>query len=146
RMKKPVIASVVPFSTRYLKQRTTELASPATRSLTDPLAAWALKRIRLEGRPFSFKGHEYLRAIYDDQSPHVVVSKAAQVGGSTYAILRSLHACATGLNVIYFFPTRTDVLDFSRSRVTPLLVDNPFLSRMMTDTDTTGLKRIADAH
>jgi hypothetical protein len=136
----------VPFSTRYLKRRTTELASPATRSLTDPLAAWALKRIRLEGRPFSFKGHEYLRAIYDDQSPHVVVSKAAQVGGSTYAILRSLHACATGLNVIYFFPTRTDVLDFSRSRVTPLLVDNPFLSRMMTDTDTTGLKKIGDAH
>lgn len=85
-------------------------------------------------------------AIYDDQAPHVVVSKAAQVGDSTYAILRSLHACATGLNVIYFFPTRTDVLDFSRSRVTPLLVDNPFLSRMVTDTDTTGLKRIGDAH
>jgi phage terminase large subunit GpA len=75
-----------------------------------------------------------------------VVCKAAQVGGSTFAILRSLHACLIGLNVIYFFPTRTDVLDFSKSRVTPLLVDNPFLSRLMTDTDTAGLKRIGDAH
>jgi hypothetical protein len=105
-----------------------------------------VKRIRLEGRPFRFEGHEYLRAIYDDLAPHVVISKAAQVGGSTYAILRALHACITGLNVIYFFPTRTDVLEFSKSRVTPLLVDNPFLSKLMTDTDTAGLKRIGDAH
>jgi hypothetical protein len=123
-----------------------ELATPATRALTDPLGAWALKRIRLDGIPFSFEGHEYLRAIYDDTAPHVVLSKAAQIGGTTYGILRSLHACLQGLNVIYYFPTRTDVLDFSRSRVGPLLADNPFLAQRMTDTDTVGLKRIGDAH
>ena len=123
-----------------------ELASPSTRSFTDPLALWALSRIRLDGRPFSFEGHEYLRAIYDDTAPHVVLSKAAQIGGTTWAILRSLHACLQGLNVIYFFPTRTDVLEFSKSRVSPLLLENSFLSRMMTDTDTAGLKRIGEAH
>ena len=90
----------------------------------------------IDGRPFSFEGHEYLRAIYDAASPHVVLSKAAQIGGTTWAILRSLHACLNGLNVMYFFPTRTDVLEFSKSRVGPLLQDNPFLSRLMTDTDT----------
>jgi hypothetical protein len=99
-----------------------------------------------EGVPFSFEGHEYLRAIYDDTSPHVVLSKAAQIGGTTWAILRSLHACLTGLNVVYFFPTRTDVIEFSKSRIGPLLQDNPFLSKLMTDTDTAGLKRIGDAH
>jgi hypothetical protein len=123
-----------------------ELATPATRAVTDPLGAWALKRIRLEGIPFSFEGHEYLRAIYDDTAPHIVLSKAAQIGGTTWGILRSLHACLQGLNVIYYFPTRTDVLDFSRSRVGPLLADNPFLAQRMTDTDTVGLKRIGDAH
>jgi len=76
----------------------------------------------------------------------VVLSKAAQIGGTTWAILRSLHACLTGLNVVYFFPTRTDVIEFSKSRVSPLLADNPLLSRMMTDTDTAGLKRIGDAY
>lgn len=96
--------------------------------------------------PFSFSGHEYLRAIYDDTAPHVVLSKAAQIGGTTWAILRSIHACLTGLNVIYFFPTRTDVIEFSKSRVGPLLAANPHLSRLMTDTDTAGLKRIGDAH
>jgi hypothetical protein len=123
-----------------------ELASPATRASSDPLAAWAVKKIRLEGRPFRFEGHEYLRAIYDDTSPHVVLEKAAQIGGTTWAILRSVHACLSGLNCMYFFPTRTDVLEFSKSRVSPLLADNPFLAQMMTDTDAAGLKRIGEAH
>ena len=106
-----------------------ELASPKTRSFSDPLAQWAERKIRLEGRPFRFERHEYLKAIYDDTSPHVVLCKAAQIGGTTWAILRCIHSCLCGLNGIYFFPTRMDVLDFSRSRVNPLLADNPFLSR-----------------
>src|ERR1041384_359002 len=133
-MKRRETVSVGLSSKRYLVKRATELAAAKTRSLSDPLAAWALKRIRLDGRPLSFEGHDYLRAIYDDASPHVVPSKAAQIGGTTWAILRSIHACMGGLNVMYFFPTRTDVLEFSKSRVSPLLMDNPFLLRLMKDT------------
>ena len=73
-----------------------------------------------------------------------MLSKAAQIGGTTWAILRAIHSCLSGLNVIYFFPTRTDVLEFSKSRVGPLLADNPFLSRLMNETDTAGLKRIGE--
>src|SRR5712692_12085995 len=103
-MKRRGRGSARQFSKHYLARRTTELASPATRSRTDPLAAWALKKIRLEGVPFSFEGHAYLREIYDATAPHVVLSKAAQIGGTTWALLRSIHACQSGLNVIYFFP------------------------------------------
>ncbi len=127
-------------------KRGAELATAATRALTDPLAGWAVRRIRLDGVPFRFEGHEYLRGIYDDTSPHVVLSKAAQIGGTTWAVLRSLHACMQGLNVGYYFPTKTDVLEFSKSRVAPLLADNPFLHRMMRDTDTAGLKKIGEAY
>ncbi|MFN8547757.1 MAG: phage terminase large subunit family protein [Candidatus Eisenbacteria bacterium] len=144
--RRPAIGSASRSSKPYLRRRTLELASPTTRSFSDPLGAWAERRIRLEGRPFSFRGHGYLRAIFDDTSPHVVLSKAAQIGGTTWAILRAIHACLTGLNVIYFFPTRTDVLEFSKSRVAPLLAENPFLWRLLRDTDTAGLKRIGDAH
>ena len=70
--------------------------------------------------------------------------KAAQIGGTTWAILRSLHACLCGLNVAYYFPTKTDVQDFSRSRVGPLLDDNPFLSNLVADTNAVGLKRVGD--
>ena len=75
----PASASGRRSSEPYLKRRTRELASPAKRSFTDPLAEWAVRKIRLEGRPFSFDGHEYLRAIYDDTAPHVVLSKAARI-------------------------------------------------------------------
>jgi hypothetical protein len=130
----------------YLRKRVMELATPATRAQTDPLAAWALKNIRLDARPFTFQGHEYLRALYDDTAQHIVLSKAAQIGGTTWAILRAFFTCQSGLNVIYFFPTRTDVIDFSKSRVGPLLYDNPFLAKQLRDTDTVGLKRIGDAN
>lgn len=73
----------------YLKRRTQELATPAT---SDPLAQWALKRIRLDGRPFKFDGHEYLGSIYDDTHSHIILSKAAQIGGTTWAILKAIHA------------------------------------------------------
>ena len=130
----------------YLRSRASELARAETRAGAEPLAVWAQQRIRLDGKPFSFEGHEYLRTIYDDTARHIVLSKAAQIGGTTWSILRSIHACAMGLNVVYYFPTRTDVIDFSKSRVGPLLADNPFLQKLMHDTDTAGLKRIGNAH
>ena len=130
----------------YLRGRWSELATATTRAVSEPQADWALRKVRLDGRPFRFEGHTYLRAIYDDTAQHIVLSKAAQIGGTTWAVLKALHACVMGLNVMYFFPTRTDVLEFSKSRVTPLLQDNPFLRRLMRDTDTAGLKRIGDAY
>lgn len=133
-------------SAGYLKGRLTEIASETALSATEPLASWAARRIRLEGKPFSFEGHEYLRGIYDDTAQHLVLVKAAQVGGTTWALLRSIKACLDGLNTVYLFPTRTDVIEFSKSRVGPLIQGNPLVSRTVKDTDTAGLKRIGDAY
>lgn len=130
----------------YFRGRVAELAKAETRSSSEPLAGWAVRRIRLDGKPFTFGGHAYLRDIYEDTGSHVVLMKAAQIGGTVWAVLRSLHACLSGLNVGYFFPTRTDVIEFSKSRVGPLIEDNPFLAKAMHDTDTAGLKRIGSAH
>ena len=130
---------------RFLRSLALELTSRKTRSTTEPLAQWAARRIILEGRRFSFEGHEYLKGLYDETAQHVVLMKAAQVGGTVWGILRSIHACLNGLNVVYYFPTKNDVMDFSKSRVSPLLDDNPFLSQLMNDTDAVGLKRIGDA-
>lgn len=126
----------------YVRSRAGEIAKVATRATSEPLAAWALRRIRLDGKPFSFAGHEYLREIYDDSGGHLVLCKAAQIGGTSWAILRSIHSCIMGLGVGYYFPTKSDVWDFSRSRVGPLLAQNPFLNKMIKDTDTVGLKQI----
>src|SRR6266705_776418 len=77
----------------YLRSRALEIALPGTRATSEPLAEWAQRYIRLDGKPFSFEGHAYLRALYDDTSSHVVLIKAAQIGGTVWAILRSLHTC-----------------------------------------------------
>jgi len=130
----------------YLRARMMEMARPETRAVAEPLADWAVRRIRLDARPFSFEGPEFLRQVYDDQAPHIVLSKAAQIGGTTAAILRAIHTCIIGLDVMYFFPTRSDVLDFSRARVNPLVAENPFLAKLISDTDTMGVKKIGDAH
>jgi len=130
----------------YYLSRAAELARPETRAASEPLADWAVRRIRLDGKPFSFDGHEYLREIYEDTGAHVCVVKAAQVGGSIWGILRALHACLSGLSVGYFFPNKSDVLEFSKSRVSPLIEDNPFLAKAVRDTDTAGLKRIGPGY
>ena len=105
-----------------------------------------MRKIRLDGRPFSFAGHAYLRQLYNDTASHIVLSKAAQVGGTVWALLRSVHSCLVGLSVGYYFPTRTDAIELSKSRVAPLLAENPFLRRLMQDTDAAGLKRLGDAY
>lgn len=98
----------------------------------------------LDGVGFSFERHEYLRALYDETSPYVVVMKAAQVGGTTWAVLKALHAALTGYDVIYYSPTRTGGLEFSKARVDPLIEENTLLADQVT-TDTAGFKRIGGA-
>ncbi|MCH7779465.1 MAG: phage terminase large subunit family protein [Acidobacteria bacterium] len=140
-------SSLIPASVRgYVRSRAIEIAKPTTRAMSEPLADWALRRVRLDGRPFRFEGHEYLKPIYDDTAQHIVLTKAAQIGGTTWAILKALHACTMGLNCLYLFPTKTDVIEFSKSRVGPLLRENRFLGRLVRDTDTAGLKRIGDSY
>ncbi|MCH7780705.1 MAG: phage terminase large subunit family protein, partial [Acidobacteria bacterium] len=140
-------STLIPLSVRgYVRSRAAEIAKPTTRATSEPLADWALRRVRLDGRPFRFEGHEYLRPIYDDTAQHIVLTKAAQIGGTTWAILKALHACTMGLNCLYLFPTKTDVIEFSKSRVGPLLRENRFLGRLVRDTDTAGLKRIGDSY
>src|SRR5262245_15958624 len=92
-MKTPGTGLAGRSSARFLKSLALELTSRKTQLLTEPLAQWAQSRIILEGRRFSFEGHEYLKGLYDDTSPHVVLMKGTQVGGSVWGILRSLHAC-----------------------------------------------------
>ena len=92
--------TVPPGLRGYLRNRAAEIARPETRAVSEPLADWTRRRIRLDGKPFRFEGHEYLRTIYDDTAQHVVLSKAAQIGGTTWAILKAFHACVMGLNVM----------------------------------------------
>lgn len=116
--------------------------------MPESLSTWAVNTpVILDGHPFTFVNHEYLKDIYDDDHHHIVIIKAAQVGCTVYGILRVFfNARYRNLDAGIFFPNRSDSLDFSKSRVNQLIIDNPeTIGKWLRDTDSAGLKKVWNA-
>ncbi len=107
-----------------------EIRTSLSREAGIDRAEWALRHAMLERGRFSFVRHEYLRGIYECESPHIVIEKAAQMGGSVFGILDMLWALDTGRirTGIYFFPTARDMEDFVHDRVRPVIEGSEHLS------------------
>lgn len=96
-------------------------------------------------RKFDFAGHQYLKGLYLDENPSLVIRKAAQMGASEYAISRAMHfAAVKGGSVIYFSPSDRDVAEFSQDRFGPAIEQSEYLASLVRDTDTVGLKHIGE--
>ena len=111
-----------------------------------PLWEWAEKTpIILGGRPFSFERHEYLWIPYQDNHPYQVDMKAAQMGLTSKAALKMVYGARFGTyrGILYLFPSRSDVTDFSKGRIDPLIDDNPeTIGKWIRDTDAANIKRV----
>jgi len=110
--------------------------------------AWILNNnfVNENDSPFEFKDHAFLVDPYLDNTPKQVIMKAAQIGWSTLAILRSFHlAKYAGANIIHTFPSRNMSKDFVVPKVNPLLMKNRAL-RDMVGVDTVNLKQVADRY
>jgi phage terminase large subunit GpA-like protein len=102
----------------------------------------------LDGKPFTFDRHEYLTEPYNEHHPDVTHIKATQLGLSTLAMLAAVYGARySGFKgILYLFPSRADVLDFSRGRVNPLINDNPdSIGKWIQDPDSAGLKKVWNA-
>jgi len=112
------------------------------------LAEWAEKTpVILDGKPFTFHKHEYLRTPYEDTHPDVTEIKATQLGLSTRAMLRVMHGARyRGMRgIFYLFPSRTDVSEFAKGRIDPLIEDNPeTLGKWVRETNSANIKQIWD--
>jgi hypothetical protein len=113
------------------------------------LGVWAEKTpIILDGLPFSFYRHEYLVTPYCDPHPDMTFLKAAQLGLSTLGMLRTMYSARyrNFRGILYLFPSRTDVTEFSKGRIDPLIEENPdTLGRWLQDTDSANIKKIWNA-
>jgi len=113
------------------------------------LAEWVTSaNIILDGRPFTFKRHEYLIVPYGDTHPDQVEMKATQLGLTSKAMLRVMYGARYGnyRGILYLFPSKSDVLDFSKGRISPLIADNPdTIGKWVTNTDAAGIKRVWNA-
>lgn len=112
-----------------------------------PFHEW-VKGITLDGRPFTYDRHEYLIDPYKDDHPHQVEEKAAQMGLTSKAMLKVAYGARYGgyRGILYLFPSKSDVTDFSKGRIDPLIDDNPeSIGKWIRDTDSANIKRIWNA-
>lgn len=123
-----------------------EFASTSEEKEFRSLGDWAIRtKVLLDGRLFSFKNHEYLIEPYEDTHPFQVEIKGTQLGLTSKALLRVMYGCRYGRyrGIMYFFPSKTDVTDMSKSRLTPLIEDNPeTIGTWVKDTDSANVKKV----
>lgn len=89
--------------------------------------AWIIsKGIKSEkGELLDFSDRIFLVDILEDWNPNIVVKKCSQVGGSVIFNLKALFALKTfGFNLLYTFPTDSDVNEFVNSKTNKLIATN----------------------
>lgn len=111
-----------------------------------PPSLWEFAQtITLDGRPFSFNRHEYLEVPYKDDHPDQAEMKATQLGLTSKAMIRAAYSARyKGFRgILYLFPSKSDVVDFSKGRIDPLIDENPdTIGKWLKDTDSASVKRI----
>ena len=114
----------------------------------EPFEHW-VKNVTLDGQPFTYHTREYLHVPYADDHIYLVEEKATQLGLTSKAMLRVFYGARCGQykkGVLYLFPSKTDVTEFSKGRITPLIEDNPdTIGAWLRDTDAANIKRIRNA-
>ena len=92
------------------------------RSLARP-DEWAMQmRLRVDARPFSLEGREYVRQVIRDYSPEIVIPKAAQMAFTVTFVTKSLHnVVERGWNGLYLLPIKTGAIPFVQARIDPVI-------------------------
>lgn len=107
--------------------------------------------LKLNGNLLSFEHHEYLEEIWNDISRvrDLTIEKAAQMGVSTVEIIDSIHGCQYGRypqGVLYLLPSRSDVTEFSKTKVQAIVDENPLLQSWIQETNSEHIKKINEAY
>jgi len=115
-------------------------------------AYWAqLEGILIDGRPFTLQGREYqvelmLPETFDGKVKHnEVIKKGSQTGATMSKSIEIVHGAKYGLypqGIIYYFPSKTAVEEFSSGRFRPLLKDNRRIKDLCNDTNSVYTRRI----
>ncbi len=107
------------------------------------VSRWITDNTFLAGRHYSYRHHEYQPRILDSTAREVVVRKCSQVGISELAVRKALALCGMikDFTVIYTLPTATFASVLAKTRVNPVINESPYLSEMLTGTDSIEVKQ-----
>jgi len=102
-------------------------------------------RLRVDARPFTLDGGEYVRQIIRDYSPTIVIPKGAQMRLTVTAITRTLHNITERRwNGLYLLPLKTGAIPFVQGRIDPIIESNPGLVSRFSSVDNRLHKQTAD--
>lgn len=94
------------------------------------------------GEPLDFGKYRFMYEIYNDKSPLICCMKAAQIGFTTYEILKSAHECKNDrIDILYVLPTADDVKRFSGGKTNKIIAQNPILQTWTNDKDSIEQKQ-----
>lgn len=98
-----------------------------------------------QGIVLDFHDHAFLWDVYQDMSSHLVIFKAAQIGFSTLAVIKSLWICKNrGMDIIYTLPTESDRNEFVSGKVNRIIAQNPCLQEWTKDKDAVEQKKLGN--
>ncbi len=103
----------------------------------------ALNGIRTEtGDILDFHKYRFMFDLYSDRSHLIVCMKAAQIGFTTFEILKTAHECRfEKYDIIYVLPTADDVKKFSGGKTNKILAQNPIMAEWTKDKDSVEQKQ-----
>lgn len=98
-----------------------------------------------QGIKLDFFDHPFLWDVYTDLSPKQVIFKAAQIGFSTLAVIKSLWIAKNkGMDIIYTLPTESDRNEFVSGKVNRIIAQNPILQEWTKDKDAIEQKKLGN--
>lgn len=107
---------------------------------------WAADyHLRVDGRPFSLTGREYIVAVIRDTSPEIIVKKAAQTAFTITFLVRTFHwIVEKRWHHIYLLPSKTGSVPFVQKRVDPIINSNEHLKSRFNSVDNRTHKQTTD--
>ena len=115
---------------------------------------WALKYKKIKGKPTTFvssnpfKHRPWQQGILDDVHPNKVIEKSRQLGMSEIGLTEVLHFLITnnGTKAMYIFPRDQQMLDFSKSRIAPVLRDSEYFHTIVDPvSNSVSTKKLLDS-
>jgi len=98
-----------------------------------------------KGEVIEFRDHLFLFDIYADTSPKLVCYKAAQIGFTTMALLKSIWlAKHKGMDIIYTMPSVTDIREIIGGKINRLIANNQILLNYVKDKDAIEQRQFGD--
>lgn len=94
---------------------------------------WCENFVFLRGRPLSFAGRPYLRAIYNSAARRIVLRCSRQVEKTTFICNAILHAAVTlrGVHIVVVFPRDQQAKVFAKSRLLPMIEESALPRRLL---------------